>query len=90
MVRDAKTLISNGGKSRAGEKRKNPRDPKLRKLRRTQREVANLEHEKNGLYGCVVCLIVKPESLFSQHVPTSGKFSRYKSCERCLDASKEV
>ena len=37
MARDPKTLVSNGGKSRAGEKRKNPRkevyrDPKKRKL----------------------------------------------------------
>ena len=43
MVRNPKTLVSNGGKSRAGEKRKNPRNragekrknpenPKKRKL----------------------------------------------------------
>jgi len=30
MARDAKTLVSNGGASRAGEKRKNPRNPRNR------------------------------------------------------------
>ena len=44
---------------------------------------------KNGLYKCGQCQIVKPESFFPQHVPTSGKFSRFESCERCLDAFKE-
>ena len=99
MVRNAKTLVSNRGKSRAGEKRKNPKkksdsDPKLRKLETVKqsekRVVDNLEHEKNGLYECGQCLIVKPESLFPQHVPTSGKFSRYGSCEKCLNTLKEV
>ena len=53
------------------------------------RKVANLEHEKNGLYECSTCHIVKPESLFPHHVATSGRFSRYESCEKCLDAQKE-
>ena len=102
MPRDPKTLVSNGGKSRAGEKRKNPknivnektRDPKSRKLesikRSEKREVKTLEHEKNGLYECRQCHKVKPESLFPQHVPTSGKFSRYNLCEKCLNTLKEV
>jgi len=98
MVRNAKSLVSNGGKSRAGEIRKNPkkksdRDPKRRKLEHVQRtanrEVNNIEHRKNGLYVCGQCRIVKAESLFPQHVPTSGKFSRYETCERCLDAFQE-
>jgi len=54
------------------------------------RNVANLEHEKNGLYECTACRTVKPESLFPQHVATSGKFSRYESCAKCLDADKEM
>ena len=108
MARDPKTLVSNGGKSRAGEKRKNPRKesdrnragekssktPKKRKLeslkRSVNRKLDNLERVKNGLYECTHCRIVKPESLFPQHVPTSGKFSRYESCGKCLDAQKEM
>ena len=75
MVRNAKTLVSNGGRSRAGEKRKHPkkkcdRDPKKRQLetvkRSEKRVVDNLEHEKNGLYECGQCAIVKPKSLFPQ------------------------
>ena len=98
MVRDAKTLVSNGGKSRKGEKRKNPkkksdRDQKKRKLesatREEKRAIDNLEHEKNGLRKCPVCRIVLPESRFSQHAPTSGKFSRFEGCVKCLDAQKE-
>ena len=63
MTRDPKTLVSNynGGKSRAGEKGKNPfvyapayRDPKKRKLeslkRSVNRKVDNLEHDKNDRY----------------------------------------
>ena len=101
MARDPKTLVSNGGKSRAGEKRKNPkkksdtgRDPKSRKVeyikRLVKREVDNIEHQKNGLYECGWCYLVKPESHFPQAVPTSGKFSRYECCAKCLDTSKEV
>ena len=56
MVRDAKTLVSNGGASRAGEKRKNPRnragekrknsrDPKKRKLE-TEKRSLDLERSK--------------------------------------------
>ena len=94
MPKDPKTLVSNGGKSRAGEKRNNPRnrakekgrDPKSRKLesikRSVKREVDNIEHEKNGLYECGMCWTVQPESLFPKHVATSGKFSRYESCEK--------
>ena len=98
MVRSAKTLVSNGGPSRAGEKRKNPskhrnrysRSRQLERIKRSvNRKVANIEHEKNGLYKCLSCWTVKPESLFPQHVATSGKFSRYESCENCLDATKE-
>ena len=101
MVRSAHTLVSNGGPSRAGEKRKDPRlnraldksrDPKVRKLdstkRSEKRQVENLEHIKNGLYECGRCSKVKPESLFPQHIPTSGKFSRYEWCEKCLDTNK--
>ena len=58
-----------------------------------KREVDNLEHEKNGLYECGVCYVVKPESPFPEHVATSGKFSRYasryESCDKCLDTRKE-
>ena len=103
MVRSAHTLFGNGGPSRAGEKRKDPRlnraleksrDPKVRKLDSIKwsekRQVENHEHIKNGLYECAVCRKVKPESLFPKHVPTSGKFSRYEVCEKCLDTLKET
>ena len=109
MVRNAKTLVSNGGKSRAGEKRKNPRksragekrknpinprDPKKRKLENQKatmnRKAENIEHEKNGLYKCQGCRIVKPESLFPGHIPTSGKLTRYETCTKCLDGRQEI
>ena len=54
------------------------------------RKVANIEHEKNGLYKCQECRIVKPESLFPQHIPTSGKLTRYETCAKCLDGIKEI
>ena len=38
---------------------------------------------------CRLCDKVKPESRFPQHVATSGKFSRYESCKKCLDTKKE-
>ena len=96
-----RTLVSNGGASRAGEKRKNPRaprnrDPKKRKLetkkRVENRKVDNIEHQKNGLYKCLDCRIVKPESLFPQRIPTSGKLTRYETCanSKCLDGDKEI
>ena len=104
MVRNAHTLVRNGGPSRAGEKRtesqkrnrakEKTKDPKVRKLenikRSEKRQVENHQHIKNGLYECAACRKVKPESLFPQHVPTSRKVSRYESCENCLDTLKEV
>ena len=93
------TLVSNGGPSRAGEKRKNPRNragekrknPKLAEENRSKkRKVDNTEYAKNGLYKCQFCRKVKPESLFPQHIPTSGKLTRYETCAKCLDGDKEI
>ena len=72
-------------KSRKGEIRKNPRtkstkkkDPKKRQLecvkRKEKRVDENVELSKQGLYKCGQCNLVKPESLFPQHVPTVWKF----------------
>ena len=90
MARDPKTLVSNGsgGKSRAGEIRKNPkkksyRDPKKRWLENVQRaanrEVKNIEHMKNGLYECVWCRNVKAESPFPRVAgrPRGAVYSPY-------------
>ena len=58
MVRVKKTPVSNGGESRAGEKRVNPKNKKLRELEYTKtnskekRVAGNIEHEKDGLYEC--------------------------------------
>jgi len=105
MPRRQDQLVSNGGPSRAGEKRKprgnragekrkNLRDPKKRKLetekRSVDRKVENIEHEKNCLYKCGRCRKVKPESLFPGHIPTSGKLTRYETCTKCLDDEKEM
>ena len=93
--------VKNGGPSRKGEKRKTPRTKESQnryegsrqieyRKRRVNRKVANIELSKEGLYTCWMCRKVRPEEDFSQHVPTSGKFSRFEWCEKCLDTQKEV
>ena len=57
--------------------------------RSANRKTANVELSKEGLYTCSQCYKVKPEEDFPQHVPTSGKFSRFEGCTRCLDGYKE-
>ena len=102
MPRNIDQLVSNGGPSRAGEKRKYPRksragvkrkNPKLAEENRSKkRKVAidNIEHAKNGLHKCQECRAVKPEPLFPQHIPTSGKLTRYETCKNCLDGIRET
>ena len=96
MVRKAHTLVSNGGPSRKGEKRKKPkiRTKESRAIeqrrRSTKRIDDNVELEKEGLYICNQCGKVKSNEDFPQHVPTSGKFTRYDSCKQCLDAIKST
>ena len=100
MPRNNDQLVSNGGPSRAGEKRKNPsksragekrKNPKLAEENRSKkRKVTDTEYAKKGLYECRFCRIVKPESLFPQHIPTSGKLTRYETCAKCLDGDKEM
>ena len=86
--------VKNGGPSRKGEKRKTPRTKESQnryagsrqteyRKRRVNRKVANIELSKEGLYKCERCQKVRPEEDFSQHVPTSGKFSRYEACTQC-------
>ena len=94
-----KVSVKNGGKSRKGEVRKNPRakesknrcsgSRKLETIKRKEdRGAKNIELGNAGLYKCQRCEQENPESLFPQHVP-SGKFSRFETCKQCLDTKKE-
>ena len=92
--------VKNGGTSRKGEKRANSRSKEdmdryagPRQIenckRRATRKAENVELLKEGLYKCVICFKVKPVADFPQHAPTSAKFSRFETCEKCLDDDKE-
>ena len=55
MVRKAHTLISSGGKSRAGEKSNTPKHRELEYVKKKEKTVEdNVAHEKDGLYECAI------------------------------------